>query len=424
VLAPQVAKGEDAAQVMSRRFKPGEGLVGWVFQQGESLLLTDATQDARFVPARRNRESPRSMLVVPVKSGDQTIGVISADQDARGWFNESALRLVEALALQAGIAIKRNIGLELLQDISNRVASMQDIDGILQEIVYGAIKLADVTTGVIYLISDDGQSVVKSSYPPGFDHPLPRLDWPEGLTRQVIQTGQVLSIPNAPSNPRVHPMLRGRFQSLIAVPLRLEQRVISVLYLDDEHRHDFTETEVSMLSTLASQAAIAIEKARLLEERKQRLDELMALHNTSLDIARQSDLERILQDILRLAVELLDAQGGGILLTYRRERTVRMAFTHNLDAMRDFTCKFGEGMEGRVAESGKPLIVDDYQTWPLRISNLGEEPYRHLLKAVAQVPLNWKNEIIGILFVSDSRRDKTFNQRDILTFRPFSLRFW
>jgi two-component system NtrC family sensor kinase len=274
LLVPRVVKGISSEHIKSRRFKPGEGLVGWVFQHGESLVLDDAREDPRFAPARVKEDQPRSMLVAPVKVGDRTIGVISADQDEFGWFSESDRRLVDALALQAGIAIERARGLELLQDISNRIISMQNVDDILQQIVSGAIKLTNTTSGVIWLISEDGRSVIRGFHPPDFEQPKPRLDREGGITRHVIETSEVLSIPDVRQDPRVNPVVLDRSRSLIAVPLKLEQRVIGVLYLNDENPHDFTETEVSLLLTLASQAAIAIENARLYADLLQKVKEL------------------------------------------------------------------------------------------------------------------------------------------------------
>ena len=82
-LVPQSAGRSE--ETKSRTFRINEGLAGSVFQSGESLLVGNAAEDPRFAPARVPRgESGRSMLVTPIKVGEKTIGVISADQDVRG----------------------------------------------------------------------------------------------------------------------------------------------------------------------------------------------------------------------------------------------------------------------------------------------------------------------------------------------------
>lgn len=100
---------------MTPRFRPGEGLAGWVYQNGRSTLVSDAINDPRFAPASESPDRPRSMLVVPVRVGDRTVGVISADKDEPNAFDTNDLRLAETLAQQAGIAIQRSRDLEPAQ---------------------------------------------------------------------------------------------------------------------------------------------------------------------------------------------------------------------------------------------------------------------------------------------------------------------
>lgn len=274
-LVPQVTHGLSSAQLRQRRFKPGEGLAGWVFQHGQSVVLNDARDDPRFAPATTGPDRPRSMLVAPVKVGDQTIGVISTDQDKFGWFSENDRRLVDTLARQAGIAIQRASALELLQDIANRIISPhKKVDEILLQIVSGAIELTNTTAGVIHLLSEDGQSVLKSfQFPPDFDDLKPHLERGGGLTHLVTPSGKMQMIADIRQDKRVEAALGDRFQSLIAIPLDSDQKIIGVLLLCDVEWHDFTETDVSLLSTLANQAAIAIENARLYSDMEQLVEE-------------------------------------------------------------------------------------------------------------------------------------------------------
>jgi signal transduction histidine kinase len=165
-----------------------------------------------------------------------------------------------------------------MHDVGNQIISSQAVDDILQHIVSGAIKLTNTTSGVIHLVSEDGRSVIKSlQHPPDFDLPRPRMHRKDNVTCQVVETGEMMIFPDIRQDARVNPVLHGRVRSLIAVPLKLdEQKVIGVLYLNDANPHSFTETEVSLLSTLATQAAIAIQNARQYEALHEAQDELLA----------------------------------------------------------------------------------------------------------------------------------------------------
>jgi len=400
LLVPQVTHGVRGEQIMTRRFRPGEGLAGWVFQQGESLVLPDARQDPRFSFAKRNLGQPRSMLVVPVKVGDQTIGVISADQDELGWFSESDRRLVDALARQAGIAIERATALELLHDIGNRIISSQAVDDILQQIVSGAIRLTNTTSGVIYLISEDGKSVTKSfQHPPGFDHPKPRLDRKEGLTRQVIATGDMMVFPDIRQDARVNPVMHDRVRSMIAVPLKLEQKVIGVLYLNDANPHSFTETEVSLLSTLATQAAIAIVNARLLQNTSEALEKRVAEMETLQEIndAITSTLEinTILEMILDRALELTEATDGTVQLVSESEQELVLKMARGAtQAVVGARLGMGEGVTGRAAQDGRVYRISDVQSpqWA-RIYRA----YVPGMRSELAVPMRFESQVVGVI---------------------------
>jgi GAF domain-containing protein len=409
LLVPEETHGVRSEQIKTRRFKLDEGLVGWVFQNGKSLVLDDARGDPRFAPAREGQDRPRSMLVVPVKVGDQTIGVISADQDRFGWFSESDRRLVDALARHAGIAIERATGLQLLQDVGNQIISLQHVGDILRQVVSGAIKLTNTNSGVIYLISEDGQSVIGSFHPPDFDHPEPRLERKEGLTRYVIKTGEVLCIPDIRQDRRVNPVLLDHFLSMIAVPLKIEQSVIGVLYLNDADLHDFTETEVSLLLTLASQAASAIENAKLFEQiQEQRVAQIRAIKEISKSIAAPLELGQVLEGILDWTVALIgEASLGEVrLLDRKTNELVVKAFRGEPIEEQYLKIPVGKGITGWVAQHGKSQMVPDI------LKDDRFLPFLENTRSEMAVPMLRGDELVGVLNIEHPQIN-AFTESDV-----------
>jgi GAF domain-containing protein len=89
-------------------FEPGLGLAGWVYEHDRSVCLPDARSDPRFIAIRDSaKQTPRAMLLAPVKAGDSVIGVISADRDTPNWFDANHERLLNALASHVAIALER-----------------------------------------------------------------------------------------------------------------------------------------------------------------------------------------------------------------------------------------------------------------------------------------------------------------------------
>ncbi len=399
VLAPVETFGE-RPEIMGRTFRLDEGLVGWVFQHGESLVLPDVRQDPRFSPARDIKERPRSMLVAPVKVGVKTLGVISADQDEFGWFSENDRRLVDALAQQAGIAIQRAEGLRLLQDIGNQVISAPNQAEILQRIVSGAIKLIHAKLGVIYLFSDDKQLITKQyHYPPDFNLPIPRLDKGHGLTHQLITNPEIIAIPDIEQDLRVNrELVKLGVRSLIGIPLMLEQKVIGALYLNDSERHDFTETEQSLLSTLASQAAIAIENARLFNSEQAKAQQLLRLHQV-LDITmRTLDFEQVLPLLVKNVVETFEQGTSAAIDLYDPDKREFIPPTFAVGpkaaVLKDNPPR-EQGVSATVVQSKQALFVHDAASAQLTRPEFAEQG----LKSFACLPLFVGDVVLGTLYI-------------------------
>jgi len=408
-LVPQVIRGERSEQIASRRFASGEGLAGWVFESGNPIVLPDAREHPRFMPARERSTLPRSMLVVPIKVGDQTVGVISADQDKYNWFNTNDCGLVEALARQAGIAIQRNRGLELLQDIGKRINSAQQVEEILQSIVSGAIELTHTSSGVIYLLSKDKDSISRSfKYPPGSHHPPPRMHLEGSLTRQVIATGEVLTFFDINKDNRVNPVLRGKIHSMIAVPLKLEKEVIGVLYLNDEHPHDFSETEKSFLATITNQAAIGLHKAQLLDDLKRQVDRHRVLNQLGANFTGMQKEPTILRAVARSAARTLDCTHCSVFVVEKDKLVVWAAhgdFEHVLRPGRAFP--LGQGLAGWVAVNGKPARVGDTDS-DARFDPTWSDPHPRSLVAV---PITIDQKVYGVISV-EHQKLKAFDDED------------
>lgn len=84
--------------------KANRGLVGWVAQNGQPLIVRDVTKDDRYQPAR---EQTQSEMVVPIFAGDRLVGVFNIERDITNGFFEADLDLVTAFAQHAGMAIER-----------------------------------------------------------------------------------------------------------------------------------------------------------------------------------------------------------------------------------------------------------------------------------------------------------------------------
>ncbi len=126
--------------------------------------------------------------------------------------------------------------------------------------------------------------------------------------------------------------------------------------------------------------------------------EMGELYKTSLEINSKLEVPLLLQAIVQRATELLGVQVGALYLMRPDGQTLEVVIGHNLPKDRiGVILHLGEGLAGRVAQSGSPLIVEDYRNWEGRAAVFAHSPYGRMLG----VPLKVQDKVIGIINVTD-----------------------
>ena len=147
-LIPEVAQ----PVLVNQQFKSGEGIVGWVHKLGQSTLVSNTTLDNRFVGHQTEKtDVARSMLAVPIKIGDQVVGVLSADKNQPYFFTHEDQSLLETLLSQIGYAIQQIDAVDLITKINASIAAEITLNDLLQQVVQGAVELINVSSGVLHL---------------------------------------------------------------------------------------------------------------------------------------------------------------------------------------------------------------------------------------------------------------------------------
>jgi PAS domain S-box-containing protein len=117
--------GDEASSVGSTlRFARGEGLAGWVVQQRKAAIVPDTREDLRWVRSREGAQEHRSVLATPLAVSDVVLGVLLLSHTQPDFFNDEHLRLVEAAATQAAIAINNAELYNLIRDQAEQVGTM------------------------------------------------------------------------------------------------------------------------------------------------------------------------------------------------------------------------------------------------------------------------------------------------------------
>jgi diguanylate cyclase (GGDEF)-like protein/PAS domain S-box-containing protein len=138
--------------------------------------------------------------------------------------------------------------------------------------------------------------------------------------------------------------------------------------------------------------------------------EMSTLYDISLAINSQPDLTALLRTITESAANLLEVNMGGLYLIQPDEHLLELVVSYNLPG--NFTgtrLRFGEGISGRVAQSGEVVMIDDYEHWDSKA-----KPFSNVnLRRVLAVPLKTKGVVIGVIDVVDDQIAAPFSPEEI-----------
>jgi ligand-binding sensor domain-containing protein/signal transduction histidine kinase len=162
----------------------------------------------------------------------------------------------------------------VIGEMGRHITSIMAVDGLLEQIVTLLKEAFNYSIIAIGLI--EGDDLVYWPRAAAFwgdaqlDHPLRIKVGQEGITGWVAQSGEPLLVPDVSQEPRYYPMpeTSGSCSALV-VPLKVKEATIGVLDVESDRLNAFDESDLVMLQSLADQAAIAIENARLYEHARE-----------------------------------------------------------------------------------------------------------------------------------------------------------
>lgn len=197
--------------------------------------------------------------------------------------------------------------------------------------------------------------------------------------------------------------------STIAVPLKIKKDIIGLITADkDDIKLSMTRRDINTFSTFANQASIIIENARLQEQNKRKIKQLLTLQEISKHASSAFNLNKLCQVISASAIKITKASCSALFLFDDEGKYLSIVSSRGLEA--EDTCsvrlKTGVGIIGWVAKSGTPILVDDVSTDPR---------YQPILaKVVAQlaVPLTNDKRVLGVLMVGSEDR-AAFTEDDL-----------
>jgi len=316
--------------------------------------------------------------------------------------------------------------LRALVETGVAITSELSLDALLQRLVEAASELTGARYAALGVIDRSG-SALERFLTTGIDAEthaaIGELPKGRGILGVLIREDASLRLHNLGEDPRAvgfppnHPPMR----TFLGVPIHLRGIAYGNLYLTEkEGGEDFTEEDQELVELLASQAAVAIENARLYEAATGWSKQLESLNEVGNALATETDLGRLLDLIARRLRELLDARLVLVLLPSGEDELRFAAVAGDQAELAATTITRSTSKSGRVLERGQSERVDSVLEDP----DVDHEAMRLLgARTGLWVPLLVRGRAIGVLAAHDKLgADARFTDTDLRLAETFATR--
>ena len=268
------AVGYPEEVVRNFRLQVGQGIVGSAVAERRPILLDDVEQDPRYL---HTVPGVRSQLAVPLRHKGKVIGALNLLSDKRAAFTERDEMILRQFAAHVAQAIvnarlfesEREYAetLETLAEIGREMSAILDLEELLTRVAHLVKRLINYRTFGIALLDEESETLeLKLAIKYG-DNPkaLEPVELGEGLVGYAALHREPVLVDDVTHDPRYIKAVED-VRSELVIPLLLKDRCVGVFDLESPELGAFTKKHVELLTLLASQAAVALENARLYEE--------------------------------------------------------------------------------------------------------------------------------------------------------------
>jgi signal transduction histidine kinase len=319
-----------------------------------------------------------------------------------------------------------------LQDIGAALGSTLDLNELLSMVVNRVSQVVEADRSTLYLL-DEETGELWSKVAQGEEVVEIRLRVGDGLAGWVAQSGRSLNIKDAYLDGRFDPawdkQTGYRTRSIMCVPMKNHHgRTVGVIQALNKRDGYFTVEDESLLSALASQAAVCVENSKLflsvvgknmelletknqLERKVRELDVLVEMANLT---ATAGKLDDLLEGLLSRTMKALDVEAASILLAdeHSGDLRFRCAVGGAPEAVTRVRIKAGEGICGWVATHGEPQIVNDVHLDPRHSRELEDDIGYHP-RSVLCVPLRWEDGVGALELLNKAHGQADFTEDDL-----------
>lgn len=411
--------------------------INLVARMGGLVVLRDLGRDANWVALEKEEafqkirqmlleQSLRTVVGISLQAKDRVFGVLLLASPDNRSFTPAELRLLLALGHQIGMAVensylvqqtsRRSEELHLLNEIGRALSSTLELDALFERIYAEMRKLFDVTSLFIAFYDTKPQQVrFEIEVVEGVRIPKRVRAAGNHMVEYVVNTGQPLLIRDrfAEEARRIGFDPKGEAGSVCAVPLILYDRAIGVIGVHSMRERAFDEGHVELLRVLASEAAVAIENARLFSQEQKKSRQLTLINNISNHAITTLNPEEMLA---KIATEIETAVSydhiGIAILDYSSKELIVEAEAGTRREALGRHVGLGEGLIGQVARTSQTVVVQEMNASSPKAILPGTV-------SAAGLPVSYGEQLLGVMYVESSEKCE-FSEDEIRLLRTLA----
>ena len=248
----------------------------------------------------------------------------------------------------------------------------------------------------------------------------------EGIAGWVAKTGEPVLIQDVNNDPRwkkeISEEIGYETKNIICVPIKMNDKVLGVLeILNKDKNKPLKESDLNIALSVAQEIAVAMDTSKFFKGGQLKPTAQTVLLNTASLLNSTIDLNKVLEFSMDVVKDVIEAEGSSVLLLDEttNELIFKIATGKAGTKLQEsqFRIKVGEGVAGRVAMTGKRLMISDAQSDPA-FSKKADEKTGLVTKSIMCVPLMVKSKLIGVLEAINKKDDHLFDESD---FEFFSI---
>jgi two-component sensor histidine kinase len=307
------------------RLKLGEGVTGWVARERKPVQVAKkAWQDHRFKYFLEMQEGEfESLLSVPLLTRGEILGVINVRTRVPHEYTKNQVRLLSGIANQVAGAIERSrryrqleqhaVQLHTLSEVSQAITSNMYLDELLQLFVTMTARTMGYKICTVMLVDvAKNELVIKATQSNSKEYAKkPNLKVGESVSGRAVAECRAITVLDVlQTSEYIYPDIaqRAGVRSIASIPLMIKGEAIGVLNCYTERIHAFAKEELAILQALGTQAALAIEHAKLMVRSaviqemhhriKNNLQQIVSLVRLEMRYSKFSTVEEALNDTL------------------------------------------------------------------------------------------------------------------------------